>query len=187
MKTSPRQAPAVQNLPFWQQVAQRQLILADDIPAAKEKLANGHRLHKLSVEFYPYALRTIGTLIANGHSVCVASTYRDHATQETLFRLGRSAPGQIVTNAPPTGSAHCRQHFGKPAADAMDIYPMVSGMPCFRTDASTARFYNDLHQICAMLSLVWGGTFRTVPGDFGHVEYRRPRTDPTRIERPYSA
>jgi hypothetical protein len=175
--------PNPPSLPFWQQVTRRNLVIAESHKLADPRIKNEHRLRQLSIEFYPLASRLLDTLATNGHIVCVASTFRDAKTQETLFRLGRTAPGTIVTNAPPTGSAHCRTVGGEPQSDAMDIYPVLNARPSFATDATTARFYNDLEQLCDVWDLRWGGHFKSVPGDYGHVEYRRPLTDPTHVLR----
>jgi hypothetical protein len=175
--------PQAPTLPFWQQVQRRNLVISDGREFFDARIQNDERLRKLSGEFYPFAIRLLHTLVKNGHIVCVASTYRDAKTQETLFRLGRTAPGTIVTNAPPNGSAHCRTVGGEPQSDAMDVYPVFHGRPSFNTDSTTARFYNDIDQLCELWDLRWGGNFKSVPGDFGHIEYRRPRTDPTHILR----
>jgi peptidoglycan L-alanyl-D-glutamate endopeptidase CwlK len=62
-----------------------------------------------------------------GIDYIVTCTYRSEAEQAVLFAQGRTAPGKIVTNAPPGRSAHNHTEAGRPAAKAFDIAIITAG------------------------------------------------------------
>lgn len=57
-----------------------------------------------------------------GLDLLVTCTARTLAEQAQLYAQGRTAPGKIVTNAPPGESAH---NFGL----AIDVVPIINGKP----------------------------------------------------------
>lgn len=67
------------------------------------------RVHQMAVQLDPLAIR-------------VTQGLRTWPQQAALYAQGRTAPGQIVTNAPPGHSWH---EFGL----AVDIVPMENGQP----------------------------------------------------------
>ena len=58
----------------------------------------------------------------SGIELLVTSTYRDNESQAALYAQGRTAPGNIVTNAGAGDSYHNYRC-------AVDVVPMVNGKP----------------------------------------------------------
>lgn len=59
---------------------------------------------------------------ASGLDILITCTLRTMGEQQSLYAQGRTAPGHIVTNAPPGQSAH---NYGL----ALDFVPVVYGKP----------------------------------------------------------
>lgn len=76
----------------------------------------------------------------NGVTVLVICTYRSNVEQNKLYAQGRTAPGHIVTRARGGQSKHnARDTMGNPAAEAVDVLPLLHGKPMWadRDDKST--------------------------------------------------
>jgi len=82
-------------------------------------------LDDLRPEVRPLVDAFLAACSARGLDVLVTCTLRSNAEQAALYAQGRTAPGHIVTDAPPGESAH---NYGL----ALDIVPMVNGKPDWR-------------------------------------------------------
>ena len=96
-----------------------------------------------------------------GIDLLVTCTYRSNEEQATLYALGRTAKGKIVTNALPGESKHNNMEGGvaglQPASLAFDVVPLVAGKPMW--DAS-----NPVWQVVGSLGesvgLKWAGRWK---------------------------
>ena len=97
---------------------------------------------------------------AAGIDYIVTCTYRSDEEQAALFAQGRTAPGRIVTNAPPGRSAHnCASRDG-PAAKAFDIVVLAAGKPDW--DGSHPA-WEAAGKIGEKVGLEWAGRWRSFP------------------------
>lgn len=108
------------------------------------------------------AKETLQRAINIGIPLVVTSGYRDSAEQARLYAQGRTAPGEIVTNAPPGSSWH---EFGL----AFDVAPMgPNGQATWPEDnALWAR----IGAAGKAAGLEWGGDFTTMQPDRPHFDY----------------
>lgn len=94
-------------------------------------------------------------------------TYRSDDEQAKLFAQGRTAPGNVVTNAPPGQSAHnCVNPAGGPAARAFDIVPVVNGKPCWD---SANPVWQSVGKIGEAVGLEWAGRWKSFK-EFPHFQ-----------------
>lgn len=92
--------------------------------------------------------------------LCVTQAYRSSAEQAALYAKGRTAPGRIVTRAPPGYSWH---EFRR----AFDVAVVVGGKPTWPNDTALWATIGGLGKT---LGLAWGGDFRTII-DRPHFEF----------------
>ena len=89
---------------------------------------------------------------AQGIDILVTSTYRDHASQDALYALGRSKSGKKVTNAKGGQSFH---NFRV----AFDIVPLRAGKPVWGTagedgsDAAEQNGFTEFHSLTPLSTL----------------------------------
>ena len=106
---------------------------------------------------------------AIGIDLLVTCTYRSNEEQATLYALGRTAKGRVVTNALPGESKHNNMEGGAPASLAFDVVPLVAGKPMW--DAS-----NPVWQVVGSLGesvgLKWAGRWRRMK-EFPHFEVEK--------------
>ena len=106
---------------------------------------------------------------AIGIDLLVTCTYRSNEEQATLYALGRTAKGRVVTNALPGESKHNNMEGGAPSSLAFDVVPLVAGKPMW--DAS-----NPVWQVVGSLGesvgLKWAGRWRRMK-EFPHFEVER--------------
>ena len=95
---------------------------------------------------------------AEGIEILVTSTLRTFEEQAELFAIGRTEPGNKVTNAKPGESWH---NFGL----AFDVVPLVNGKAVF-----DSPFWNRIGELGKQVGLVWGGDFRSFK-DKPHFEF----------------
>lgn len=98
-----------------------------------------------------------------------SETWRDPARQAALFAQGRTAPGDIVTYAPPESSPHCTIKGGQPFALAADYIVYLNGKPAFGTTPPEFEIWDCFGEIAEDNGLVWGGRFTKIR-DACHVE-----------------
>jgi peptidoglycan L-alanyl-D-glutamate endopeptidase CwlK len=94
---------------------------------------------------------------------------RDWDKQARLYAQGRTAPGKIVTNAPPGNSFH---NFGL----AIDCGVFRGGKYLDEIEPKTAdKFHREAGRLAKDHNLRWGGDFRTIY-DAPHYEFNTPLT-----------
>jgi len=117
------------------------------------------RLDGLTPEFKGQISELLAALAEERLYVLVVSGRRTIAEQDKLYAQGRTAPGNIVTNAQAGSSPH---NFGY----AVDLCPLdIYGNPNW---SDTAKF-NTIGKTAESLGLVWGGHFKSIK-DLPHVE-----------------
>lgn len=94
-----------------------------------------------------------------GVELLITSTYRDKAAQDALYAKGRTAPGNIVTNAQYPYSYHNHRV-------AFDVVPMVDGQAVWNDH----NLWNRVGLIGKTLGLTWGGDWAMFP-DKPHFQY----------------
>jgi peptidoglycan L-alanyl-D-glutamate endopeptidase CwlK len=98
---------------------------------------------------------------AAGLNVLITETYRTKQEQDALYAKGRTAPGNIVTNAKYPKSPHC---WGV----AFDFCRNVRGCEYDDSDG----FFRKCGEIGKSLGLAWGGDFRSFV-DKPHLELKK--------------
>jgi peptidoglycan LD-endopeptidase CwlK len=116
------------------------------------------------------------SLVAStGNGFRVAQGLRTYAEQAALFAQGRTAPGNIVTNAPAGYSNH---NFGC----AVDCYPFASG------EAGDLVWDHEDPKFAAMVAvllsegLIWGGSWISIE-DWPHFQLAGIPVTPTAQDR----
>lgn len=94
-----------------------------------------------------------------GIDILITSTLRDIESQNALYAQGRSAPGNIVTNARGGQSFH---NF----ACAFDFVPLVNGKPNWNDLA----LFRKCGEIGESLGLEWAGRWHSFP-ELAHMQY----------------
>lgn len=85
--------------------------------------------------------------------VLVYCTYRSLEEQAELYARGRTAPGKIVTNAPPGSSWHNYRR-------AIDAVPVLAGKPDWSYDPDE-RHWKVMVEEADRLGIEWAGRWRT--------------------------
>ena len=112
-------------------------------------------LHPLVVE---KAHQLIELARVDGIEILVTSTLRTFEEQAELFAIGRTKPGDIVTNAKAGESWH---NFGL----AFDVVPLVNGKAIW-----DSPFWNRIGELGKQTGLLWGGDFQSFK-DKPHFEF----------------
>jgi hypothetical protein len=89
--------------------------------------------------------------LAGFNAVGISATFRDHAMQEHLFAQGRTAPGNIVTNARGGHSWHNWRL-------AFDIFQNIRGQ-----EWSNPKFFENAGEIWEEMGGEWGGRWASFP------------------------
>lgn len=96
----------------------------------------------------------------------VWETLRDHRRQEQYYAQGRTAPGKIITKAPPGHSPH---EWGV----ACDLVLDLPGVSPWSTTGDHAKLWEEMGAIAIDCGLIWGGSWRW--RDLPHVEAKEWR------------
>lgn len=112
-------------------------------------------LHPLVIE---RARELVKLAETDGIEILVTSTLRTFEEQAELFAIGRTKPGNKVTNAKAGESWH---NFGL----AFDVVPLVNGKAVWDTP-----FWNRIGELGKQVGLFWGGDFKTFK-DKPHFEF----------------
>lgn len=96
-----------------------------------------------------------------GIDVLIYCTYRSPEEQNELYKIGRSLPGKIVTNARGGQSWH---NFHA----AFDFVPMVNGKPQW----ADKKLYAKCGAIAESLDLEWAGRWTGSLKETAHCQYR---------------
>lgn len=92
---------------------------------------------------------------------------RSAERQAELYAKGRTAPGPVVTNARPGEGPHERHEDG--FGHALDYGFRDARRPALGLWDKDYP-WRLLGEMARVLGLRWGGDFRSLPGDLGHVE-----------------
>lgn len=98
---------------------------------------------------------------AAGIDVLIYCTYRSPEEQNELYKIGRSLPGKIVTNARGGQSWH---NFRA----AFDFVPMLNGKPQW----ADKKLYAKCGAIAESLDLEWAGRWTGSLKETAHCQYR---------------
>jgi|ERR671923_1139336 peptidoglycan L-alanyl-D-glutamate endopeptidase CwlK len=93
-----------------------------------------------------------------GVDLLITSTYRSFEEQAKLYAMGRTAPGNVVTNAKPGSSWH---NYGL----AFDVVPLVNGKAVWDTN-----MWPLIGMLGESLGLTWGGRWKKFK-DLPHFEH----------------
>lgn len=94
-----------------------------------------------------------------GIEVLITSTYRDNESQNALYALGRTVPGQRVTNARAGQSWHNYRL-------AFDVVPIRNGKPVWGTTGADGELWERVGKLGERCGLEWAGRwtrFREMP------------------------
>jgi peptidoglycan LD-endopeptidase CwlK len=94
-----------------------------------------------------------------GIDILITSTYRDHEAQRALYAQGRTASGNIVTNAKPGQSWHNWRC-------AFDFVPIVNG----KAQWSDKALFEHCGKIAESVGLEWAGRWKTFK-EMAHCQY----------------
>jgi peptidoglycan L-alanyl-D-glutamate endopeptidase CwlK len=95
-----------------------------------------------------------------GIDVLIYCTLRSSAEQDEIYKIGRSLPGQIVTNARGGNSWH---NWGR----AFDFVPMVHGKPAW----GDMHLYRTCGVIAEQCELEWAGRWTGKLKETAHCQY----------------
>lgn len=101
---------------------------------------------------------------ACGLDVLIYCTLRSNAEQATLYKIGRSVPGKIVTCATPGLSLHNPDINGK--AWAFDAVPLVAGKPAW-SDSNLLQLMGSCGEA---VGLEWAGRWGGVLRESAHFQ-----------------
>jgi len=96
----------------------------------------------------------------HGIDLLVTSTYRDNESQDALYAQGRTAPGNIVTNAKGGQSYH---NF----RCAVDIVPLVNGKPVWD---GKDPIWVKVGSLGKQAGLEWAGEWKSFK-ELAHFQY----------------
>ncbi len=121
-------------------------------------MINSRKIEYLHPVVQQLCNKHIAACKARGVIIQVTNTLRDAEYQEYLYSLGRTKPGEIVTNMKQIGP----HAFGL----AYDIVPVVSG----KAEWDNNRLWQIAGEEGKKLGLTWGGDWKSIV-DKPHFEY----------------
>jgi peptidoglycan L-alanyl-D-glutamate endopeptidase CwlK len=98
-----------------------------------------------------------------GIIVLIYSTYRDFESQNALYAIGRTEPGQKITNAKGGQSYHNWRV-------AFDFVPIRDGVAVWNTSGANGKLWKRLGEIGESVGLEWGGRWKRL-SDYPHLQY----------------
>lgn len=126
-------------------------------------MINSRRLEDLHPVVHEKARLMIERCQNVGIDIIVTSTYRDHASQNTLYAQGRTAPGRKVTNARGGQSFHNWRV-------AFDVVPMRNGKPVWGTTGDDLELWHKVGRMGESCGLEWAGRW-TEFCEFPHFQW----------------
>lgn len=123
-------------------------------------MINSRRLEDLLPAVQRRAEKFIAAARADDIDLLVTSTFRDCASQDALYALGRTKPGRKVTNA------RCGQSWHQWRV-AFDVVPIQDGK-CIWSDSALWRRVGALGKT---FGLEWAGDWKTFK-EYPHFQYR---------------
>lgn len=127
-------------------------------------MVNSRDLDELHPAVKRRALAFISACDADGITLLITSTYRDHASQDALYAQGRNGrPGPVVTNAKGGQSFHNWRM-------AFDVVPLVNGKPVWSTSGESGKLWRKVGLIGKSCGLEWAGDWKRFP-EFPHFQF----------------
>ena len=121
-------------------------------------MINSRKLEDLHPVVRELCKKHIDACRKRGVKILVTNTLRDSEYQEYLYSLGRSKPGNIVTNMKLIGP----HGFGL----AYDVVPVVNGKAVWDDN----KLWSIIGEEGRKLGLTWGGNWKSIV-DKPHFEY----------------
>lgn len=121
-------------------------------------MVNSRKIEDLHPVVQELCKKHIDACRKRGVEILVTNTLRDLEYQEYLYSLGRSKPGNIVTNMRRIGP----HGFGL----AYDVVPLLKGKAVWGDD----RLWRIIGEEGLKLNLTWGGNWKSIV-DKPHFEY----------------
>lgn len=129
---------------------------------APTTMSSEKKIESLDPSIQSYARDFLNAASGAGISLVITDGYRSLDEQARLYAQGRTAPGPIVTHAPPGSSWH---NFGL----AFDVAVLHDGKATWPNDLALWQRIGDLGK---SVGLEWGGDFPTKETDRPH--FQRP-------------
>lgn len=117
-------------------------------------MLNSRSLDDLTPRTRDLARQFLAACEAAGIDLLVTSTYRDTESQAALYAQGRSAPGNVVTNAKPGQSWHNWRC-------ALDVVPLRNGKPVWGTSGEDGKLWEQIGAIGESVGLEWAGRWKS--------------------------
>lgn len=138
-----------------------------DVKTRKQQLIDG-----ASPELREKINEWLVILAEKGIKVLIYETYRSAARQDELYQLGRTKPGNIVTDARGGQSKHNATIDGKPASKAFDCCPMINNAPSWSKKGDALAAWEEMGKAAEQVGLYWGRNFTTTSSDWAHFEIK---------------
>ncbi len=138
----------------------RKLMDSSNNKPVKGMAASTSFIKSLHPSIQPMAKAVLQEAANQGIDLVVTFGSRTNEQQAALYAQGRTAPGAIVTNAPPGSSWH---NFGL----AFDVAVLANGKPTWPTNEA---LWQKIGAIGKSVGLDWGGDFTSIK-DRPHFEY----------------
>jgi peptidoglycan LD-endopeptidase CwlK len=120
---------------------------------------NSRDINDLLPEVTAMANKFIAACRERGIDVLITSTYRNFASQDLLYAQGRTAPGNIVTNAKAGQSFHNYRC-------ALDFAPLKNG----KIDWNDSRTFTLCGEIAEQVGFEWAGRWKSFK-ELAHIQY----------------
>lgn len=111
-------------------------------------------------------------LADKGISVLIYEIYRSAEEQDELYQLGRTKPGNIVTDARGGQSKHNATIDVKPASKAFDCCPMINNTPSWSKTGDARTAWEEMGKAAEQVGLYWGRNFNNTSRDWAHFEIK---------------
>jgi len=123
-------------------------------------MINSRSLNDLIPQARQRVEKFIAACKAEGIDLLITSTYRDKDSQDALYAQGRTAPGNIVTNARGGQSFHNYRC-------AVDVVPLLNGKPNWKTSDPV---WQRVGQLGKAAGLEWAGDWKRFK-EYPHFQY----------------
>jgi len=126
-------------------------------------------LQDLHPEIHWWASKVIQAAQEIRVPILIYFTLRTFAEQEVLYAIGRTEPGKIKTNARGGESYH---NYGLAFDFAIDPSgPGIEWASGVDINDDKIPDYRQIGEIGEDFGLQWGGRFKSIKGDYGHLQF----------------
>jgi len=132
-------------------------------------MINSRQITDLHPKVQPMALAFKQKCKEAGIDVLITSTYRDNASQDALFAVGRTTKGANPTKAKPLGSKVTNAKAGQSYHNyrlALDFCPIINGKP----DWNNPTTFKKCGEIAESIGFQWAGRWTRFP-EMAHIQY----------------